>query len=482
MAMMPPLDLAGGNRGGRAVRRIVRTQSTCCGDAGRRALPGAPFRRLLAVASVGALVLTASGCAILGAGEEVEQIERTAYLTGSVSAEGMAEDATGKEGQLVVLLLGTAPDENAGRRIVDHFALAGPGLWFFSVIPGRYAVVAFWDRDGDLVYDPGEPALIDESVVYELEAGERLTGIELQIPADGSLPIASPIDVRIEEERSTPEQIEASLAVASVRGWVVQDFDSPFFGLADAERGLYRPLEFIAEGHPGIYFWERYDETRIPVLFVHGVAGSPAQFTALARALDGDRFQPWFYYYPSGLRLERTAANLSKLVHELHARLGFDRLFIVAHSAGGLVARRFLQLHPQIASESYSELLITLATPWGGHAAASFGVDHAPVVLPVWRDLAPGSEFLDQLFPAPGAPHPVPDRVVQHLLFAFRRKSASLGESGDGVVSLRSELRPEAQDEARSQRGFDVDHTGILESPAAISHVTSLLDAAAGPE
>ena len=55
------------------------------------------------------------------------------------------------------------------------------------------------------------------------------------------------------------------------------------------------------------------------------------------------------------------------------------------------------------------------------------------------------------------------------MLFGFH------GDSGDGVVAIASQLRPEAQEEARSLRGFDATHVGILEDAAAISRVNEIL-------
>ena len=40
---------------------------------------------------------------------------------------------------------------------------------------------------------------------------------------------------------------------------------------------------------------------------------------------------------------------------------------------------------------------------------------------------------------------------------------------------VASELRPEAQQEALSLRGYDADHNGILSSPAVAGHVNEIL-------
>jgi hypothetical protein len=44
-------------------------------------------------------------------------------------------------------------------------------------------------------------------------------------------------------------------------------------------------------------------------------------------------------------------------------------------------------------------------------------------------------------------------------------------------VAVSSELRPEAQDEARSLRGFDEDHTSILRSAEVAAYLNGILAA-----
>ena len=90
-----------------------------------------------------------------------------------------------------------------------------------------------------------------------------------------------------------------------------------------------------------------------------------------------------------------------------------------------------------------------------------------------WYGLAPGSAYLDGLFyedPAPEQRRRLPQQVAYHMLFGFKG-----GSSSDGVVPLVSQLRPEAQEEAVSVRGYDETHTSILESPAVAAHLNEIL-------
>jgi len=47
-----------------------------------------------------------------------------------------------------------------------------------------------------------------------------------------------------------------------------------------------------------LFFKEKYDPGKIPVLFVHGAVGTPLGWENIVGHMDLDRFQPWFYYYP----------------------------------------------------------------------------------------------------------------------------------------------------------------------------------------
>jgi hypothetical protein len=48
--------------------------------------------------------------------------------------------------------------------------------------------------------------------------------------------------------------------------------------------------------------------------------------------------------------------------------------------------------------------------------------------------------------------------------------------SNDGVISVASQLRSEAQLEAVTQRGYDLSHTDILRDPEVSDRINSLLD------
>src|SRR5262249_37451897 len=149
---------------------------------------------------------------------------------------------------------------------------------------------------------------------------------------------------------------------------------------------------------PGLYLLEPYDPKKIPVLFVHGIGGTPQEFRTLIAALDHTRFQPWVFYYQSGSRLDVVATMLTQLFVRLRTRLGFERAVGIAHSMGGLVTRAFILPDFETNATHVVRTYVTISSPLGGMPSAGWGVKTSPVVVRSWEGLAPGSAFLDGLF------------------------------------------------------------------------------------
>lgn len=274
--------------------------------------------------------------------------------------------------------------------------------------------------------------------------------------------------------RTRDEQITAIFPAVTAAGEVTTLSDSRF-AAGNVRAGMWAPYHFILNVGPGVYFLEKYDPSRIPVLFVHGIDGSPDNFRYLIERLNRQRFQAWVYYYPSGARLGLIADHLTHTVSQIELLYRMPTLIVVAHSMGGLVTRGFL-LQRQ-ADRLHIPLFISLSTPWGGSSAAQIGLQLSPAVVRSWHDIAPASDFLQSLFYTQSARRRSLPAMTQHqLLFSFRKGSNSFGKSSDRVVTVASELRAEAQDEAAGVYGFDETHTGMLEDPQVAARVNKLLD------
>ena len=101
----------------------------------------------------------------------------------------------------------------------------------------------------------------------------------------------------------------------------------------------------------GVYMLEPYDPEKIPVLLVHGLWSSPITWTEMYNDLRADpevreRFQFWFYLYPSGQPFWESARqmriDLAKTRNALdpnQSSITMQQMVLVGHSMGGLLSR-----------------------------------------------------------------------------------------------------------------------------------------------
>lgn len=239
------------------------------------------------------------------------------------------------------------------------------------------------------------------------------------------------------------------------------NWNDPAFSQQAREMGLWQPLQFIDNGYAGIFFLEPYQANKIPVLYVHGMGGSGKDFQTMIANLNRDKYQPWVINYPSALSLTLLSHSIAGMMRQLHDRHPYSAIHIVAHSMGGVLTQRYLNLCSVANRCELIRSFTSIASPFGGVSSAESGVKYSPVVMPSWRDLAPGADPIQSLFPSHDQSHFPP-----HLLiFAYQKSAARLGESSDGTILLSSQLRPEAQQQAESLYGANASHVNVLTSP-----------------
>lgn len=347
--------------------------------------------------------------------------------------------------------------------IASHVVLQRPGRWYDRVAPGCYAVGAFEDLNRNYRYDdePAATVLADPDRLFELRAGDRREGLDIVIPPEGRF-LAAPFGIprrRLDAfaARSPDEQLLVSLEEVAVQGEIA-DLSDPRFGAENGRLGYFDIYSFAWKVHPGIYFAEPYDPRKIPVLFIHGATGHPSEFATLAGGLDRTRYQPWFFFYPSGAALDGMSDFLQQQVAKLQLRLGFSRLAVVAHSMGGLVARAFVLRHDERMADDPVRVFVAISTPWGGMASAQKGAENSPIVVPSWRDIATDSAFLEELFytdyPSMHVRRRLPPEISFYLVFGV----------DDTTIRLSSAVRWEAIRDAKERWPLAYDHTRILQS------------------
>jgi pimeloyl-ACP methyl ester carboxylesterase len=409
-------------------------------------------RRGLGIAAVAAL----SACGMLAVKDQQAKLDANCRIGGRIEAERRASPVDAAP--LIVVL---ARVNGEAWQLADHFVLERPGLWGFAASAGTYGVAAFQDLNGDLKLQPDEPFLRAQRLTCK--PGERRMDLALRIPAGGRSSFRETLDVSALQVRTFSEQLELSLAQVTAVG-EISNLSDARFDEAIAEDGLWRPFDFLFKGHPGIYFLGAYDSRKVPVLFVHGINGTPQNFRTLIERLDRRRFQPWVYYYPSGAALPQVADHLTQTMRKLQVQYGFASFAVVAHSMGGLVSRGFLQRYREGGGGAAVPLFVSISTPWDGHKAAEWGAKAPIGSARVFTDMAPSSEYLRSLYGRdPGVPH--------YLLFT----------SNDGTVTLESQLRDAARKGAVNVEGFHETHMGVLEAAAVSARLNELLARIAPP-
>jgi pimeloyl-ACP methyl ester carboxylesterase len=411
-----------------------------------------------------AAAVALSGCSTFFAvrGQQ-ERADVNPVVSGTVSTEQPARGP---------LFVGILARDASGFYLVDHFVSEKPGRWIFALAPGTYWLAACEDVNGDGRYDD-EPALTpdpNESLV--LAPGQIVAGIDLVIPQKGRF--EGRFTVADLQSRDPAEQQRVSAFKISVAGEVAT-LDDPRFAPEVGIQGMWQYYDFLLEAHPGIYFLQPYDPKKVPVLFVHGIGGTPRDFQHLIAALDRDRFQPWVFYYPSGAGLDALAQLLEQLFVRLRVEYRFKEAVVIAHSMGGLVTRAFLLKDYEDNHADVVHTYVTISSPLGGMKSAADGVANSPIVVRSWYGLVPGSPFLDGLFYKNSEKterRKLPESMAYHLLFGIVGKGST-----DNVVSINSQIRYEAQEEARSMRGFRETHNSILESPAVAARLNEILAA-----
>jgi len=133
-----------------------------------------------------------------------------------------------------------------------------------------------------------------------------------------------------------------------------------------------------------------------PILLVHGMVDNRSIFTLLRRGLRRRGFgRVLSLNYSPLTRDVRTAAEgLAARVELLCAETGFERIHVIGHSMGGMIARYYVQ---RLGGDARVHTLVTLGTPHAGTRSAR--------LLPsrLAGQLRPDSDLVRELAePAPG--------------------------------------------------------------------------------
>ncbi len=344
---------------------------------------------------------------------------------------------------------------------VDTMYFAGAGTHFGLNLPeGDYQLLVFADMDNNLIFDPTE--VIGQKVI----SLNQMNSPDMVLDRVG-IQLSPPRQVDWAQAIEKPNLANPQQSLFFPTG-TIRSLDDLLFSKNIATLGMYDPATFLEKAPTMFYALEEDLGFKIPVVFVHGIGGSIRDFEPIVNRLDRERYKPWFFYYPSGGDLDQ----LAEFFHRLFLSgkvISMDKMpmIIIAHSMGGLIVREALNKHDNSDKENRVGMLVSIATPFGGHPAATSGEKHGLIVLPSWRDLNPENRFIKKLFRKS-----LPETIEHQLLYAYDNPDIlKIGNNSDGVVPLSSQLRLEAQQQATGQLGFESSHTGILENERMIDHI-----------
>jgi triacylglycerol lipase len=223
-----------------------------------------------------------------------------------------------------------------------------------------------------------------------------------------------------------PAERPAAAAAGAI--WRGLGYVARTFGVPAGVRGLAVEIAYTAV-HVSLYPWGLVDEvlrpagtfahhrtealspaqrslvvsdmesSTTPVLLVHGIVDNRSIFALLARALRRRGFGVVHAVNFSVLTaftgdIRDAARELGHHVERLCASTGSDRVHVVGHSLGGLIARYYVQ---RLGGDARVDTLVTLGTPHEGSLIA-----HALPPTRVPQQLQPGSDLLRELEePAP---------------------------------------------------------------------------------
>ncbi len=138
------------------------------------------------------------------------------------------------------------------------------------------------------------------------------------------------------------------------------------------------------------------DAAGTPILLVHGIVDNHSIFTVMDRALRRRGFRT-VSSYDYGLLtrdIREAARQLGDAIEKTAANTGYERIHVIGHSLGGLIARYYVQ---RLGGDAQVHTLVTLGTPHHGTRLA-----RAVPLFPLVRQLRPGSSVIRELAePAP---------------------------------------------------------------------------------
>ncbi|BCY14828.1 alpha/beta fold hydrolase [Actinoplanes sp. L3-i22] len=223
---------------------------------------------------------------------------------------------------------------------------------------------------------------------------------------------------------------------------------------------------------------------RPPVVLVHGTNGrSSCDWFTLAPLLANHGRQVYPFDWrrarpePGTSATHRHALELAAHVDQVRATTGAERVDVVGHSWGAVLAHYLVRCLPGEPASGAVRTLVGLAPTYGGTTLHGLlrRPDRLPAGLrrwldakiPTWREQVPGSPVLTAIRSAPPAPSTRLTTIVTRYDQLVTPYTASLAAAPDATHVVLQQHTP------RARPG----HLGILHHPAALTQVLQALKA-----
>ena len=389
------------------------------------------------------VILLMSSCAFIELQKDLDIMDSSGSLHGRIIDKSSTEDS----------IIIVAYDED--KKIVKYKHLHDNNDYYLFILPAgkKYTLAIFEDTNDNLKYDKGEAAgYWSNPKSLKLSACDNIK-FDLTISNKNIIPSTYSTNINNLDETFGDQYIVKTGAIA--------DINNKIFASEYGVKGLWRPLQFLKEEGVGVFFLEKYDPNKIPILFVYGIGGYPQHWKSFFEKIDRNIYQPLFYYYPSGVRIQKAGIALNIIINELHMKYKFDNMFVVAHSMGGLVANEFIKRNISNKENNYIKLFISISTPWAGDKDAMWA-KLAPAIIPCWKDLTPQCEFIKNLSPNDLG------SIPYYMFFSYHGDRKPFRRNNDDIVYLSSQLKLNMQKKATKLYGFDLNHNQILSNQIVI--------------
>jgi triacylglycerol lipase len=215
-----------------------------------------------------------------------------------------------------------------------------------------------------------------------------------------------------------------------------------FRGLSPRRRALLAAVAAVVVAVAAVAVWQSVAEVRRagrpvpaqdrpgPVLLVPGYGGAVEPLGVLAARLEATGRRATVVRLPGGATgdLHAQADALERSVDDA-LRGGATSVDVVGYSAGGLVARAWVEDHDGARK---ARRVVTLASPHHGADLAAAGAVLSGACPTACQQLAPGNPFLA------GLPEPVPTPPVWLSLWTVQDRTVTPPESArlDGAVNV----------------------------------------------